>query len=380
MSFCQELERAADECSFTDYDERACWQVSSAFSEPVLESATICAKKKCNLIIDCLDATMKVPSELDGAPLGFDNGEFSSGNAAHPASVSLFPDTTNVTVSPSASGTAASSPLFSDQAQTSESVSAASLPAENTAPIAPPPIPSAPPGIDIDDPAVRAQYCADAEACSDCRLGACCSETLICLTTESCVEWITCITDCPLEDNTCEDACRTTYAAGEKAAFDYIDCFTEATNATCASACEASDAGTTQALESTAAISVESPTTQSSAQSVATSDVAGPPTTDELSSRETSVESRELDASTPTCSECLNAECDPEVTACFADDPCYFVYSSYVYCLDTTTTDGEFSACFGPYYEYYLAYEPNSVALFEAMTDCINTADCAVCN
>src|SRR5690606_12146477 len=30
-AFCAELAQAADECSFTDYDERACWQISSAF-------------------------------------------------------------------------------------------------------------------------------------------------------------------------------------------------------------------------------------------------------------------------------------------------------------------------------------------------------------
>lgn len=91
--FCAELRRAADECSFTDYDERACWRAVTAYSEVALESGIVCAKKRCELIVDCLEATLKLPSEPDGSPIGFDDQGLSSGRDAVPAEQSLLPET-----------------------------------------------------------------------------------------------------------------------------------------------------------------------------------------------------------------------------------------------------------------------------------------------
>lgn len=91
--FCDELRRAADECSFTDYDERACWRAVTAYSDVALESGVVCAKKRCELIVDCLEATLKLPSEPDGSPIGFDDQGLSSSAEALPAVQSLLPET-----------------------------------------------------------------------------------------------------------------------------------------------------------------------------------------------------------------------------------------------------------------------------------------------
>lgn len=367
-AFCKELEKGADECSFTDYEERACWQVSIAFADAVLDSASICARKECDLIIECLDATMKVPSEPDGSPVGFDSGELSSGNAAYPASVSLFPKTT-ASLSPAVS---TGSSLSSGPVPSATPSNASSLPADVTNQISAPPLPSAPAGLDIEDPDVQAQYCADAEPCTDCRLSACCIETLTCLTNDSCIEWITCITDCAPEDGACEDSCRSTYASGEDAAFAYIGCFTGATDGVCASICQALDAGPADA-----ATPQQGDTNVGSETSLDTASTG----VDAVSSHPAETDSNAVgDGGSPTCADCLNVACDPEIKVCFADDPCFYLYVQYAYCADEGNSSGEFATCFGPYYDSYAEYEPDSVSLFESMLGCFDTADCPICD
>jgi hypothetical protein len=378
--FCQELETAADECSFTDYDQRACWQVTNAYADAVLESAAICAKKKCQLIVDCLDATMKVPSELDGSPIGFENAEFSSGNAALPASASLFPETASASVSPHTPSDTTAVPT-TEPTPTTEEGPASSRPAATTERFAPP-LTSAPPGLDVSDPDVRAAYCSNVDPCTDCSLGACCVETLACITMQSCVDWISCFTDCAVDDRACEDECRITYATGEDAAFEYIACFTSAPEGVCANACSAPDAGPTDGPETVEQIS--GATTErdpTHPDSNATSTAATRSSADNFTElTAVSDTTATTDGGLATCGECLDAACDSEVTACLDDDACYYVYANYAYCFDTTTTASEFAACFDPYYEYYLAYEPDSIALFDAMDDCINSAVCPACD
>lgn len=103
-AFCGELKTAADDCSFTDFDERACWNATTAYSSGVLDDGAVCALKKCTLIIDCLDATLKLPTELDGSPIGFDAEGLSSDTEAVPAVFALFPETANEFADPDLPG------------------------------------------------------------------------------------------------------------------------------------------------------------------------------------------------------------------------------------------------------------------------------------
>lgn len=393
QAFCEELRTASDECSFTDFDERSCWQVSSGFADNALEGAAVCAKKRCELIVDCLDATLKLPSELDGSPLGFEEARFSSGNLALPASASFLPETASIfspTPTSEPEGPSSNAPGPNSQQlpnSTADEDPPPPSPTETVVPVLPPPIDSAPTGIDITDPDVRAAYCADEDGCTNCWVDACCTETLTCLTNESCVGWITCITDCPSDDRACEDGCRDSYSEGENAAFEYIDCYAAATTSTCAQECASPDSGTTdlgttdsgaaQTPETASTVGVESGSHPSADQTTApTPSTAGPAD----SSASDSSGDTGVDAGAATCNECLNAECDVQITTCFDDYVCYYLYFSYAYCLDTSTTSGEFAACFGPDYDYYAQYEPESVDRFDVLNECIEAAPCPICD
>lgn len=368
--FCTELANASDECSFTDYDQRACWRVGSVFDDEVLESALICVKKECDLIVDCLDATMKVPSELDGTPIGFEEEVFSSGNAAGPASAAFLPDTAYQQPASNAS----TQPAGSSPAPTPETDTPTTT--NTLVPIVPPPGTSTPDDIDVSDPETRELYCNDEEVCTDCVAGSCCDEILTCLTTEGCVEWIGCVSDCAIDDLTCEDDCRDTYAAGEDAAYAYIECFIDASDGACSDLCsvDPDPTGTGTSTES----SVTHPPVEDSSNDDPTDEPTTSGVTPEQSTETCGADC--VDSGVQSCGDCLNAQCDAEVSACFDDDPCYYVYVFYAYCVDASANSEEFSDCFAPYYDYYATYEPDSVAMFETMNDCIVTADCPVCD
>ncbi len=93
--FCAELEDAANACDFDDYNEDICLQSTTAFADDVLADAKVCAGKKCELVVECLEATFTLPGELDGAPVGLDSkGKVASGSDAVSAVAALLPETT----------------------------------------------------------------------------------------------------------------------------------------------------------------------------------------------------------------------------------------------------------------------------------------------
>lgn len=393
-ALCKELETAADECSFTDFDERACWQVSTAYSDEVLESATICARKKCALIVDCLDATLKVPSELDGTPIGFDDGEISSGTGARAATESFLPESSVIVVSPGTDP--ATKPLDTTPDETdavrTESSQSESTQAESTqgtdAPVTTPTLPTlptstdtAPPGIDITDPEVQAEYCVDGDVCTDCRFKACCLEALTCFTNNDCVDWIDCFTSCPAEDDDCIDSCRQTHAAGDIAAVDYVNCFNQVDDEVCASQCSTDSTDTsglsTGDFTSTPATTNDPGSTTSETENSTVG--PDPESNDTTSSDATSTvpppDPTGADAGTDACGECLATLCDAEVGSCLADYGCYYLYVDYVDCWDGATSE-EFLECFTPLYS---ETEPYSVSLFDDMTYCVGYAECPDC-
>lgn len=393
-ALCTELETAADECSFTDFDERACWQVSSAYSDEVLESAAICARKKCELIVDCLDATLKVPSELDETPIGFDDGELSSESSARPATESFLPETSTVVVSPDTGPTTKPRDTTPDETVPPDTDQVRTEPSETTdAPLTTPTLPTlpintepTPPGIDITDPDVQAEYCADENDCDDCRFKACCLETLTCLTNSDCIGWIDCVSGCPADAYACTDACRQTFAAGEIAAIDYVNCFSTAGDEVCAPQCSESSTDTSGGSSSVPPATSSSYTTTSETEgpTFGTGSQPSDSTSSEaVSSDPTSTaippESTDADAGADACSECLATLCDAELDSCMADDICYYLYAAYVYCWDGATSE-QFVECFNPRYSYWAQYEPESVSLFDDMIYCVGYAECAECS
>lgn len=384
-ALCKELETAADECSFTDFDERACWQVSSAYSDEVLESATICARKKCELIVDCLDATLKVPSELDGSPIGFDTGQLSSGTEARAATESFLPETSNASVSPETDPTTAphdptpseTVPLETDPARSNVTNATSETLATTTVPTLPPHTDTTPPGIDITDPDVQAEYCVDGDACSDCRFKACCLETLTCLTNDDCMGWVDCVYDCPTDAYACVEACRQTFAAGEVGALDYVNCMADAGDDVCAAQCTPDSTDTAGPATSDTASGRTSAAPDGSTSETPTLG-PNPESSDAASDATepaTSPGTTEADAGADACGECLATLCDSEVDGCLADDGCYNLYIAYVYCWEDATSE-EFVDCFTPYYS---DAEPASASLFDDMTYCVGYAECADC-
>lgn len=382
--FCKELETAADDCSYTDYDKQACWKVSAVYSDAVLASAVVCAKKECGLIIECVDATLKLPTEPDGSPIGFDGVELSSGAAALPATAAIFPKT------------ATTRPVPPDQPSTNETLSTSddrtTEPQVSTSePLVPTSAPSTQPKIDITDPDVQKEYCVADDRCTDCSFSACCIELLTCLTNDACVDWIGCVADCPNDDTRCERDCRSAHASGEDAALDYLSCFDAAAQGACAPACAApnpddTSSGATNSA-ATSAPDPEIPTEgelNTSATDATAADTTPLDTTTDVTTAtppdSTSSSDDTSNPTGPTCTDCLLDSCGEYFEACFSDAACIELYYLYVDCLGMYTLAVEVNACITPYLDLYETYFPLGTLRFYAMDECLATADCPVCD
>lgn len=170
---CAALENAADECSFTDYSERACRTAISTYSDGALADAIVCAQKKCDLIFPCLGATLTLPSELNGAPIGFTNQGLSSSGNARTAVQTMFPRSASEApiTAPDATTSAPLDPTSGplDEDETSESVDP----------------------VDPVDPV---------DTCDECFNNQCGTEMDACLATDACLELYGVLLDCLSEE------------------------------------------------------------------------------------------------------------------------------------------------------------------------------------
>lgn len=197
----------------------------------------------------------------------------------------------------------------------------------------------------------------ETDNCSECRLKACCAEALTCYTNDTCLGWLDCIVACPNDDSSCEEECRTEYAAGEDDAFRYLDCFTEAKENACAETCLAPAPENTSNNQT-----ISSPPATSQGDETATADGGSP------------------DAGASACQTCLDAACGPVLSACVDDAVCLYLEYMLVYCFDAEAAGTDtFVDCFGPTYSFVEAEYPESAALFDETEACLTDAQCPEC-
>jgi hypothetical protein len=187
-NLCKALEKAADECGFTDYNQQACRTAVSAYAEGALVDAAVCAQKKCDLVFPCLDATLGLPSELNDAPIGFTERGLSSAPGSRPAVELLFPRSAGAAreANPGATPTPSATTPKPSEDQTSES-------------------------NDTSDSTVTT------DDCDDCLENQCGSEVDACVATDACVELYGVFVDCLNDQRVTEDA-TTCF-------FDYVEAY-----------------------------------------------------------------------------------------------------------------------------------------------------------
>lgn len=180
---CKALEDAADECSFTDYSERACRTAIAAYADGALADAAVCAQKKCELIFPCLTATLTLPSELNGTPIGFTEGGLSSSGNARTVVEALFPRSADQAPTPTPEATTS----------TSSEPTSATADAEEAS--------------ESDN---------EADACDECLTNQCGTQIDGCLATDACLELYGVLLQC-LEDEQGVTSTATTCFS------DYVD-------------------------------------------------------------------------------------------------------------------------------------------------------------